>query len=131
MPRHYRQCHLCSNNTSNKSGLVFFRANEHILLALKIDSAAQLYICEEHFHASDVKIVGNSKRLRQGCLPINFSLREVSLLDHGYVNTSQLQAHLRVVDLPWDKEGLGFNITDSGKQITPIYVSSIVPGGST
>ena len=36
-----------------------------------------------------------------------------------------------MVELPWTKEGLGFNITESREQdqTTPIYISWIVPGG--
>ena len=94
MPRHYRQCHFCTNNTSSNPELVFFSANEHILRALKINCVVQLYICEEHFSANDVNIVGNSKRLRQGCLPVNFSTRQASLLDHSYVNVDKSRMHL-------------------------------------
>ena len=98
MPRHYRQCHLCKNSTTTNPDLVFFRANEQILRALKINTQDELYMCEEHFDESDVKIAGNSKRLRQGCEPVKFTTRDVSLLDHGYVNTSLLVANTQLID---------------------------------
>lgn len=38
-------------------------------------------------------------------------------------------AHPRVVELPKNEEGLGFNVMGGREQNSPIYISRIIPGG--
>lgn len=90
MPKHFRQCNFCTNNTVNKTEVVIFSANEHIRCALNIQSKAELFICEEHFETGDVRTHGNSKRLSEGSLPVHFPRTQAVLLDHSYVKTAPL-----------------------------------------
>ncbi|XP_027045292.1 protein lin-7 homolog C-like [Pocillopora verrucosa] len=42
---------------------------------------------------------------------------------------SEGHAHPRVVELPKNEEGLGFNVMGGREQNSPIYISRIIPGG--
>ena len=75
MPKHFRQCNLCSNNTWNKPELVFFTANKESVRALHLKAEIKYFFCEEHFLDSDIKIHGHTKRLVEGSVPVNISLR--------------------------------------------------------
>ena len=88
MPKHYRECNLCNNNTINKPELVVFSASDEMLCALHIQPGIDFFLCEEHFSISDIKAHGNTKRLIEGALPLNFPKREAVLLDHSYGTTA-------------------------------------------
>ena len=90
MPKHFRQCGFCTNNTVNNVDVVIFSANEHIICALNIQTTAEVFICEEHFQTEDVRNHGNTKRLCEGSLPVHFPRTQSVLLDHSYVKTAPL-----------------------------------------
>ena len=98
MPKHYRQCGMCTNNSTNAPDVVIFRANAHIVSALNLQAGVELLICEKHFNDEDVKIHGKSKRLGENCLPVNFPMKESVMLDHCYVTTSPLVFVSKVYD---------------------------------
>ena len=90
MPKHFRQCNFCTNNTVNKADVVIFSVNEHMRCALNIQAKAEVYICEDHFETEDVRTHGSSKRLNEGSLPVHFPRTQSVLLDHSYVKTAPL-----------------------------------------
>ena len=90
MPKHFRQCTFCANNSTISPEKVIFATTEHILSVLNVQTAPNLYICEDHFDPEDVRAHGTTKRLVEGSLPSHFPKKEVVLLDHSYVSTEPL-----------------------------------------
>lgn len=89
MPKHFRQCSFCGHNTTLNPDVVIFGVNEHMTSVLDANSE-NLSICEAHFDPSDVKTHGNTRRLREGSIPVHFPRKEAVLLDHSYVSTGPL-----------------------------------------
>ena len=90
MPKQFRQCNFCTSSSVSNPDVTIFTANDDIKYALNVPRDIISYICEEHFDPSDVKIHGNSKRLCDGAVPVNFPRQEAVLLDHNYVQTTPL-----------------------------------------
>ena len=123
MPKHFRQCTFCANNTTVSPEKVIFATTEHILSVLNVHSAHDLYICEDHFSSTDVRAHGTTKRLVEGSIPVHFPKKEAVLLDHCYVSTEPLNLvsnfHFYVHLLLLLKSSLIFNTVN----IKIIYVT--------
>ena len=87
MPKHYRSCNFCTHNTTANPDLVIFNVSEELIKVLNVQSDTEIFICESHFNESDLKDHGNSKRLREGAIPVHFPRRDALNLDHNYVST--------------------------------------------
>ena len=90
MPKHHRQCSFCSNNTVSNPEVVIFCANDNMKCLLNVPKESDSYICEQHFDSSDLKPHSNTKKLRDGALPVVFPQQEAVWLDHNYVQTAPL-----------------------------------------
>ena len=90
MPRAFRQCSFCGNNTTLNPGVVFFTVTDHIKQVINFAPVGVSFICEQHFDPQDVKLHGTSKRLRDNALPIYFPRLKSVSKDHDYVNTAPL-----------------------------------------
>ena len=84
MPKAFRECSFCTNNSHVNLGVLFFTVTDHIKTVLNFAPPNISYICEQHFDLYDVKTHGPSKRLRDGAVPVHFP-RQVSMSkDHDY-----------------------------------------------
>jgi hypothetical protein len=90
MPRAFRECSFCSNNSNLNPGVLFFTVTEHIRVVLNFAPAVPSFICEHHFEQEDLKLHGTSKRLRENALPIYFPRQKSVSIDHSYVLTAPL-----------------------------------------
>ena len=90
MPKHFRRCDFCTNNTATNPDIVIFCANEHIISVLDVRSDTELFICEAHFNPNDVKAHGTSKRICEGSIPVYFPRKDAVDLEHNYVSTGPL-----------------------------------------
>ena len=70
MPKSFRQCGYCANNSFKNPDVVIFEANETLKSCLNIPSNQALFICETHFGEDDIRPHGTSKRLREGAFPL-------------------------------------------------------------
>ena len=69
MAPHFRQCHFCSNSSTESPNVVIFTANEKLKKVLNVSPISVKLICEEHFLPEDVKTHGDTKRLVDGATP--------------------------------------------------------------
>ena len=90
MPKQFRQCNFCTKNSVTNPEVVIFCANDNLKSAINVPSETVIYICEEHFELSDVKLHSNTKRLRDGAVPVFFPREEALLKDHDYLKTTPL-----------------------------------------
>ena len=90
MPKQFRQCNFCTKTSVSNPEVVIFHANDNLKSAINIPSETVIYICEEHFEVSDVKLHGNTKRLCDGAVPVFFPREEAVLKDHDYLKTTPL-----------------------------------------
>ena len=86
----HKVCFLCSNSSNKSPDISFFRASDQIVKTLGIHSTKEIFICELHFDAKDIKSHGVQRRLNHGAVPINFPKREALFLDHSYFSTAPL-----------------------------------------
>ena len=90
MPKHFRKCNFCPQNSITHPDIVIFLANNDLKQDMNISTDGLFYICESHFQASDLKPHGTTKRLRDGAVPLTLPNQEAVRLDHDYVLTTQL-----------------------------------------
>ena len=69
MPRHFRRCNFCLVSTVDQPHLVFFLMNQKKKKMLNIMTDSEIFICENHFKPSDIRLHANSKRLVHGAMP--------------------------------------------------------------
>ena len=90
MPRAFRQCRFCSNNTNLNPGILHFTVTDHIKSCLNITFPSACFICEEHFEIEDFKVHGDSRRLKDTAVPVHFPRRKSVSHDHNYILTGPL-----------------------------------------
>ena len=90
MPKHFRQCHYCPNNSFKNDNIVIFSASENLKTLLNVLAETVMYICEEHFNPHDVKPHGDSKRLLDSAVPMFLPRQAAVTMDHNYVLTTPL-----------------------------------------
>ena len=84
MPKAFRECSFCTNNSHANLGVLFFTVTDHMRTVLNFVPPNVSFICEQHFNLEDLKNHGPSKRLRDFAVPIHFP-RQVSVSkDHDY-----------------------------------------------
>ena len=83
MPRAFRSCNFCSNNSRENPGVSFFSLSDRMIKSLKLSRITSNYICETHFTPDDIIPHSQGRRLRFNALPIFFP-REDYLQDHDY-----------------------------------------------
>ena len=87
MPRQFRQCMYCTNNSINNPAVVIFTAHDDMKKSLNHPLHIVLRICEDHFDTGDIKLHGQSKRLIHGALPKSYPRRDSVAFDHRYLPT--------------------------------------------
>ena len=90
MPKHYRQCNFCTQNSSKSPNLVIFKANENLKSLVSFNTDNEMFICEDHFKEDDLKPHGETKRLLDGAVPVFLPRQESVTMDHNYVATAPL-----------------------------------------
>lgn len=90
MPRAFRQCSFCSNNSNLSPSTLYFTVTDHIRTVLNFAPPTASFICEDHFQKEDIKVHGQSKRLRDNALPVYFPRQTSVDMDHNYVRTAPL-----------------------------------------
>ena len=90
MPKHFRQCSFCPQNSTTAPDIAMFLANNDLKQDMDIFSESAFFICENHFKDTDLKPHGNTKRLREGAVPVTLPNQEAVRLDHDYVLTTHL-----------------------------------------
>ena len=90
MPKSFRQCEYCANNSYKNPEIVIFLANENLKYSMNIQSDKAVYICQTHFHEDDIRVHGTSKRLIDGAIPLSLPSQSAVNLDHPYLLTTQL-----------------------------------------
>ena len=91
MPKHFRKCNFCTNDSTSNPTIVIFSASDNLKNVLNVSQESDCFICEEHFQPSDLKPHGVTKRLRDGAHPEFFPRQDAVLLDHAYVQTGPLE----------------------------------------
>ena len=90
MPKHFRSCDFCSVNSEQDPNVVIFLMNKSMRKVLDVVTEDELYICEKHFKANDIRVHGSTKRLHTEALPV-FMPRQITVLhDHDYIPTKQM-----------------------------------------
>ena len=90
MPKHWRQCSFCSKNNFNFPHITIFGLKDATRKSLRVQSTEELLICEEHFLDDDIKVHGNSKRLKEGAIPSHIPFQDYINNEHSYVPTIPL-----------------------------------------
>ena len=87
MPKAYRECSFCSNNSVKSPQTVFFSVTNHIRSHLDFNQPGACYICKDHFTDEDFKVHGSSKRLKTFAIPHYFP-RQTAVTEHSYHRTT-------------------------------------------
>ena len=66
MPKHFRSCDFCSVNSEQDPNVVIFLINKSMRKFLDVVTEDELYICEKHFKANDIRVHGSTKRRHTG-----------------------------------------------------------------
>ena len=90
MPKHFRQCNFCTQNSTKSPNLVIFKANENLKSLVSFNTENEMFICEDHFNQDDLKTHGETKRLVDGAVPVFLPRQESVTMDHNYVATAPL-----------------------------------------
>jgi len=90
MPRQFRQCNFCSNNSTQNPTATIFTVNDHIRSSLGLAQTSPSFVCEDHFDIEDIKEHGQVKRLRECAIPVHFPRLHSVSQDHNYVLTAPL-----------------------------------------
>ena len=88
MPKQFRQCGFCPINTRIDSETVIFAVNSDLRDTLGSEYHHAKFICENHFDRVDIRSHADSKRLRDGAIPVFLDDRNFPSDDSLTINDS-------------------------------------------
>ena len=106
MPKQFRQCGFCPINTRIDSETVIFAVNSKLRDTLGSGYHHVKFICENHFDRGDIRSHADSKRLRDGAIPVFLDNRNFPSDDSLEINDSPHLENEFVKDSVYDSRDL-------------------------